>query len=89
MASVTLEKMQQDHLVMSVARALAVGNEAAHTQGIEPADCMVTISEETSASSRVWRIHYGPRDYISRRGGDLIVLVDQTNGDVQQVIRGQ
>jgi hypothetical protein len=89
MAAVTIETMQQDQLVMSVARALAVANEAAAAHGTDPAESLVTINEEPSAGSRVWRIHYGPRDFIRRRGGDLIVLVDERTMAVQRVLRGQ
>jgi hypothetical protein len=66
MSTFNLEELQQDGLVMSVARALA--NEAAVAHGTEPADSLVSISEESSATGRVWRIQYGPRDYVGRRG---------------------
>jgi len=89
MASVTLEEMQQDDLVMSVARALALANEAAITQGTDPAASLVTITEETPPTGRAWRINYGPREYVNRRGGDLIVVVDERSGDVLRVLRGQ
>jgi hypothetical protein len=89
MPAITLEEMQQDHLVMSVARALALANEAALAHGTEPANSLVSITEETSPTGRLWRIHYGPRDYIGRRGGDLIVFVDERSEAVQRIIRGQ
>lgn len=89
MPAITLEEMQQDHLAMSVARALALANEAALAQGTEPANSLVSITEESSSTGRVWRIHYGPRDYIVRRGGDLIVFVDERGEAVQRIIRGQ
>ena len=89
MATITLKELQQDHLVMSVARALALANEAALKQGTVPADSLVTITEETSSTGRLWRIQYGPRDYVGRRGGDLIVLVDEATEAVQRIIRGQ
>jgi hypothetical protein len=89
MATVTLEEMQQDQLVMSVARALALANEAALGQGTDPAASLVTIAEETSSAGRLWRVNYGPRDYIGRRGGDLMVIVDERTGAVQRIIRGQ
>ncbi len=89
MPAITLEEMQQDQLVMSVARALALANEAALAQGTEPANSTVTIMEETSSLGRLWRIHYGPRNYINRRGGDLIVFVDERGEAVQRIIRGQ
>jgi hypothetical protein len=60
--------MQQDHLGMSVARALALANEAALAQNTEQANSLVTIAEETYLAGRVWRIHYGPRDYINGWG---------------------
>lgn len=88
MAPLTLEAIQHDQVVQSVARVLILANEAAVAQGIDPAACLVTINEEPSAE-HVWRIHYGPRDYISRRGGDLIVLVDERSGTVQGVLWGQ
>lgn len=89
MATVTVKELQQNHLVTSVARALALANEAALKQGTVPADSLVTITEETSPTGRLWRIHYGPRDYVGRRGGDLIVLVDERADAVQRIIRGQ
>ena len=89
MAVATLEAMQRDGLVMSVARALSAANEAAAKQGTDVAASLVTITEEQSPVGRIWRIHYGPRDYISRRGGDLSILVDERTAMVQQVIRGQ
>jgi hypothetical protein len=89
MAPVTLEAMQQDHLVMAVARALALANEAALSQGTDPASSLVAITEEPSSAGRLWRIHYGSRDYVGRRGGDLIVIVDECSRAVQRIIRGQ
>ena len=50
MATVTLEDMRQDQLVMSVARALAVANETAIAQGTNPAESLVTITEQTSSA---------------------------------------
>jgi hypothetical protein len=81
--------MQKDKLATSGAHALAVANETALRQGTDPDDSLVTITEETSPAGRVWRIHYGPRNFVGRRGGDLIVLVDDRIAAVQRIIRGQ
>ena len=89
MAIATLESMQKDHLVMSVARALSLANEVALAHGAAPADSLVTITQEPPSESHVWRIHYGPSEYINRRGGDLIVFVDEQNGSIQRIMRGQ
>jgi hypothetical protein len=85
----TFEDLQQDPFVMSVARALALANETAIAQGTEPAKSLVTITEESSPSGPVWRISYGPRDHVGRRGGDLIVFVDDGSQTVQRILRGQ
>ena len=89
MSTLTLEEIQEDRLVMSVARALVLANEAAVAEGIIPADSLVTIFEEPAGEQGDWRIHYGPRDYIGQRGGDLMVLVDERAGEVRRIIRGQ
>jgi len=88
MATLTRED-SRNQLVASVARALTLANDAVTAEGTDPADSLVTISEEAATTGRIWRIHYGPRDYIGRRGGDLIVLVDEDQDAVQRVIRGQ
>ena len=74
---------------VGIARALALANEAALAHGTEPAESLVTITEELSAAGRLWRIHDGPRDYVGRRGGDLSVFVDDRSEALQRVIRGQ
>ena len=88
MAEPALEELQRDDLAMSVARALSIANEAAIAEGTEPNACLVTIAEESPPPERLWRIHYGPRDYTHRRGGDLIIVVDERGG-VRQILRGQ
>lgn len=88
MALITFKEMQDDQLVMSVARALTLANGAAIAHGAAPADFLVTITEEPSQAGGVWRIHYGPRDFISRRGGDITVIVDERKAEVR-VVRGQ
>jgi hypothetical protein len=85
----TLEQIQHDTLALSVARALAIANETATAEGIDPTKSLVTIMEEPSATERLWRIHYGPRDYVHRRGGDLIVLIEERTGVVKQLLHGQ
>jgi hypothetical protein len=74
---------------MSVTRALALANETVMAQGIKPAESSVTITEEPTANGGSWRIHYRPRDYIGRQGGDFIVFVDGRGEIVQRTLRGQ
>ena len=69
--------------------ALALANEAALAEGADPSKSLVSISEESTAAGPVWRISYGPRDYVGRRGGDLIVFVDDGSQTIQRILRGQ
>jgi hypothetical protein len=88
MTSPTWNELMKDRLALSVARALALANVAVASHGIDPGDALVTISEEAAPPDRLWRIHYGPRDYLHRRGGDVTVLVHDRTG-VQRVLLGQ
>jgi hypothetical protein len=89
MASTTIDDIRQDPIAMSVAHALAIANETAKSNGADTSDCLITVSEDSPPPSRSWRIHYGPRNYISRRGGDLVVIVDEAKAAVARVLRGQ
>jgi hypothetical protein len=89
MAISTFEDIKQDDLAMAVARVLAVANEAVGARGADLVRFLITITEETPPPHRVWRVHYGPRDYVNQRGGDLTILVDEHDGKVQKVLRGQ
>jgi hypothetical protein len=89
MSIVAVETIQQDELALAVASAVTVANQAALAQGTAVADSLITINEERDSSGRSWRIHYGPRDYISQRGGDLIVVVEENTGKVKQILHGQ
>ncbi len=89
MTVLSFEKMQKDSRAMSVARALALANERAVDMGWDPAASLVTITEEPDPTRCLWKIHFGPRDYINRRGGDMVMLVDEGAGEVRQVLKGQ
>ncbi|HEV2663613.1 MAG TPA: hypothetical protein VG324_01795 [Blastocatellia bacterium] len=44
---------------------------------------------KSSYADAVWRVNYGPKDYVSRRGGDFIVDVDARDASIKQVLHGQ
>jgi len=89
MAGPALTEIQQDSLALSVAGALAIANETASTHGIDPDASIVPIAEESPPPNRLWRVHYGPRDFKRRRGGDLVVIVNEQSGIVDRVVHGQ
>ena len=78
----------QDDLAVSLARVLAAANKHAREAGVNVAQSVITITRNFEHGLR-WRINYGPKEYIGRRGGDLIIEVDASDASVTQVLRGQ
>ena len=75
MAMTLGKEVLEDELAVSVARAVAAANERARREGVEIKQSLVTVTEQAGQSGVFWRIIYGPRNYVGRRGGDLIVEV--------------
>ena len=57
--------------------------------GIDLKDSLITVSQHLANGVWGWRVHYGKRDYIGRRGGDLIIDLDGADADIKQILRGQ
>lgn len=78
----------QDDLAVTLARVLTAANKSARESGIDVVQSLITISQIADNGFH-WRINYGPKDYVGRRGGDLIVDVDGSDASVIRVLRGQ
>ena len=78
----------QDELAVSLAYVVAAANKQAAELGVDVRQCLVTITQMIEDEPR-WRINYGPKDYLGRRGGDLIIEVDPSDASVKRVLRGQ
>jgi hypothetical protein len=89
MAIRTLESRAEDQVASAIARAVSIANEAAAKEGIEFNSFLIRVDEKGLPPDRHWQIHYIPRDYLQSRGGDLIVLVEESTGEVKQVLLGQ
>lgn len=89
MAAVFEADVLNDGLAVSLARALAAANRRARENGVEAADSLIAITQIASDQELSWRINYGPKQYINRRGGDLMIGVDPADASIQTVIRGQ
>ncbi len=79
----------RDDLAISLACALAAANQKAREIGLELADCLVTVTQETAEDDSLWRVHYGPKAYIGRRGGDLVIEINGSDASIKRVLRGQ
>ncbi|MBI3922350.1 MAG: hypothetical protein HY318_13095 [Armatimonadetes bacterium] len=70
--------------------ALAAANAAARDHGVEPLHSRISIvREENGDIPDLLRIHYGAHDYVKRRGGGLLVYVDERTSEVWKVLRTQ
>lgn len=79
----------QDELAVSLARAMAAANKRARELGVDVVASLITITQHAFNGKLLWRISYGPKDYIGQRGGDWIIEVDSTDASIKQILRGQ
>ena len=77
----------QDDVAVSLARVVAAANRRARELKIDVEQCLITVTQVLD-DGPCWRINYGPKDYIGRRGGDLVIDVD-ADASVKRVLRGQ
>jgi len=85
--TLTAEDMADD-LAVSVAHVLATANRRARQAGYNVAECLVSITQYFDGGW-LWRIHYGPKNAVAKRGGGLLVEVDANSAEVKRVLRGQ
>lgn len=78
-----------DEIAVSLARAIAAANIRARELGIDVLHALITITQRFDNGNTLWRINYGPKDYIGRRGGDLMIEVDPNDASIHQVLWGQ
>ncbi|GIK58840.1 MAG: hypothetical protein HND44_14495 [Chloroflexi bacterium] len=86
-ATLTADVLQDD-LAMLLARVLAVANKRARELDVDVLQSFITITQSYK-NGPSWRVNYGPKEYIGRRGGDLIIEVDASDIRITQVLRGQ
>lgn len=89
MAVMLTAEVYQDDIAVTLANVLATANKRASEMGVDVAESLLTLTQRVVDDVLVWRINYGPKEYINRRGGDLVVDVAATSGKVAQVLWGQ
>ncbi len=89
MAAVLSNETLQDEIAVSVAQILASANRKAKELGVDVKESLITVSQHLAKGVWLWRVSYGTRDYVGRRGGDLMIDVDPINADIKQILRGQ
>ncbi len=86
MVTTLTAEVLQDNLAVSLAQAMAAANKKAPKLGIDVHESLISI---TQSGRSVWRINYGPRDYVNQRGGDVLIEVDMHEAIIKRVLRGQ
>ena len=88
MATALTADVLQDDLAVTLARVLAAANKRARELGVDALQSIITITQHFDNGLR-WRVNYGPKDYVGRRGGDLMIEVDANDMSIRQVLHGQ
>ena len=78
-----------DNIAVSLACVVAVANKRADALGIDIETSLISITQHFRSDQLLWRVNYGPKDYVGRRGGDLVIEVDPSDASIKQVLWGQ
>jgi hypothetical protein len=62
---------------------------SARELGVDVPQSVISITQHSFNGGWLWRVNYGPKDYIGRRGGDLIIEVDPSDARIENVLWGQ
>lgn len=89
MSATLAPEVLQDEIALSLAQILAVANKRARELGVDVVQSLITIAQQPAEGGLVWRVSYGPKDYIGRRGGDLIIDIEPDGVGITQVRHGQ
>ena len=88
MAATLTKEVLQDEIALLFAQVIAAANKHASAAGVNIKESNISVAQ-LFGKDIVWRVNYGPSNYISRRGGDFIVDVWAHNAAIKQVLRGQ
>ena len=89
MAATLTADVLQDDIAVSVARVIAAANKRARELGIDVVQSIISITQYSLNGGLLWRVNYGPKDYVGLRGGYLVIDVDPNDASIKQVLWGQ
>jgi hypothetical protein len=79
----------QDDIAVAIARVVASANKRARELNVDVVQSIISLTQHPQNDGWVWRVNYGAKDYIGRRGGDLIVEVNPEDISIHRVLWGQ
>ena len=68
---------------------MAVANQRARELGVEASQCIISIAQASYGGESHWRVNYGAKEFVGRRGGDLVIDVNPGDCTIAKVLRGQ
>ena len=89
MAATLPTDVLQDDIAVSLARVVASANKRARELGVDVLQSITSITQHSLNGSWLWRVNYGPKEYVGQRGGDLVIEVDPSDASIKQVLWGQ
>jgi hypothetical protein len=89
MSTVLSSDVLQDDVAVTAARAIAAANKRARELNVDVMQSIISLTQHSQDGSWVWRVNYGVKDYIGRRGGDLMVEVNPEDASIYRVLWGQ
>jgi hypothetical protein len=89
MSAVLSSDVLQDDVAVTAARAIAAANKRARELNVDVMQSTISLTQHDRDGSWVWRVNYGAKDYIGRRGGDLMVEVNPEDASIYRVLWGQ
>ena len=89
MATALGPEVLQDDIAVALARVMASANKRARELGVDVPQSVISITQHSFNGGWRWRVNYGPKDCVGRRGGDLILEVDPSDASIEQVLWGQ
>jgi hypothetical protein len=89
MSAVLSSDVLQDDVAVTAACAIAAANKRARELNVDVMQSIISLTQHSQDGSWVWRVNYGAKDYIGRRGGDLMVEVNPEDASIYRVLWGQ
>jgi hypothetical protein len=89
MTAVLNSDVLQDDIALTIARVIALANQRAYELNIDVLQSIISLTQLQQNNIWIWRVNYGAKDYIGRRGGDLIIDVNPEDISIHRVLWGQ
>jgi hypothetical protein len=89
MTAVLNSDVLQDDIAVTIARVIALANQRAYELNVDVVQSIISLTQLQQNNIWIWRVNYGAKDYIGRRGGDLIIDINPEDISIHSVLWGQ